>query len=240
MSRHCDDPNCAAYWRDQIDQITAEHNPELWAKLEAAAKGALDLSERIEVATARTALAASQEMVARLRGALAAVQIEIQGHDCRGAATIRGIVDAALATPTPSPGGEPGQGAQRDGDGIRALIEAAREVKRVRDSQVAYTRQLQQLASEARATGKSQSHRIPTAPRVHDYGDCIAALLEALEKCERKGTSTVPAPPAPKPAPIPTGMEPGYEISWDGERWETWPLDRMPGPAECRYVRKKG
>ena len=31
-----------------------------------------------------------------------------------------------------------------------------------------------------------------------------------------------------------------YEISWDGETWQDWPMDhRMPGPAECRYVRKK-
>lgn len=68
------------------------------------------------------------------------------------------------------------------------LVEAAREVRRVRDAQVAYTRELQRLAAEARKTGKSQSHRIP--PRVHDYGDCIAALLTALEGYERAITST--------------------------------------------------
>lgn len=79
-----------------------------------------------------------------------------------------------------------------DRNGISALIEAARGVKAVRDRQTAYTRQLQQLAAEARRTGKSQSHRIPTAPAVHDYGDCIAALLAALEKVERSGAAKLP------------------------------------------------
>lgn len=68
---------------------------------------------------------------------------------------------------------------------VDELVAAAREVKAVHDAQTAYTRELQALAAEARRTGKSQSHRIQIQPRVHDYGNAIASLLEALERLER-------------------------------------------------------
>lgn len=64
------------------------------------------------------------------------------------------------------------------------LVAAAREIRRVRLAQAEYTRQLQQLAAEARATGQSQAHRIP--PRVYDYGNAVDTLLAALDKYERQ------------------------------------------------------
>ncbi len=67
---------------------------------------------------------------------------------------------------------------------LMELVDAAREVKRVKDLQVAYTRELQELAAEARRTGKSQSHRIQ--PRVHDYGNGVDMLILALERYERR------------------------------------------------------
>lgn len=68
------------------------------------------------------------------------------------------------------------------------LVDAAREIRRVRDAQNQYTRQLQELATETRRTGESQAHRIP--PRVYDYGDAVASLLEALESYERAALRT--------------------------------------------------
>jgi hypothetical protein len=67
---------------------------------------------------------------------------------------------------------------------LGALVEAAREVRRVNEAQREYTRQLQAIAAEARKTGESQSHRIP--PKVYDYGAAVAALLDALEKYEAR------------------------------------------------------
>jgi len=67
---------------------------------------------------------------------------------------------------------------------LDAMIEAAREIRRVHEAQAAYTRELQALAAEARRTGKSQSHRI--GPRVHDYGNGIERLLIALAAYERR------------------------------------------------------
>ena len=72
--------------------------------------------------------------------------------------------------------------ARRD-KAMAKLVEAAREIRRVRQAQVAYTRELQALAAEARRTGKSQTHRI--GPRVHDYGNGVELLLLALEDLER-------------------------------------------------------
>jgi hypothetical protein len=66
---------------------------------------------------------------------------------------------------------------------VDKLVEAAREIRRVREAQAAYTRELQELASEARRTGVSLSHRI--GPRVHDYGDGVEMLLLALADYER-------------------------------------------------------
>jgi hypothetical protein len=67
---------------------------------------------------------------------------------------------------------------------VLELVEAAREIRRVREAQIKYTADLQALAAEARRTGKSQSHRVE--PRVHDYGNGVEALLEALAKYERR------------------------------------------------------
>ena len=66
---------------------------------------------------------------------------------------------------------------------LAELLDAAREIRRVREAQAAYVRGLQELAAEARRTGKSQSHRIQ--PRVHDYGNGVELLLLALGKYER-------------------------------------------------------
>ena len=41
-----------AYWRDQVEQVTAEQRPELWARLEKLAEDALTMSERIARARA--------------------------------------------------------------------------------------------------------------------------------------------------------------------------------------------
>lgn len=68
-------------------------------------------------------------------------------------------------------------------DAVYDLVKAAREIRRVREAQSAYVRELQELAAEARRTGKSQSHRIQ--PRVHDYGNGVEMLMLALEKYEK-------------------------------------------------------
>jgi hypothetical protein len=87
-------------------------------------------------------------------------------------------------------------------DPVALLVEAAREIGRVREAQAKYTRDLQGLASEARRTGKSQSHRIP--PRVYDYGNGVDALIDALEKYERRAS-------LPRPAPVP--VRPAREVA---------------------------
>lgn len=69
---------------------------------------------------------------------------------------------------------------------IADLVAAAREIKRVNDAQREYTAKLQALAAEARRTGKSQTHKLKGLSLiVHDYGNGVAMLLEALAKFER-------------------------------------------------------
>jgi hypothetical protein len=74
--------------------------------------------------------------------------------------------------------------ASRGIPGLLALVEAAREIRRVHDVQAKYVRELQEIAADARRLGQSQSHRI--GPRVHDYGNGVDALLAALAKYERR------------------------------------------------------
>lgn len=67
---------------------------------------------------------------------------------------------------------------------IDELIAAARDIKRVYDSQREYTEKLQALAAEALRTGQNLSHRIP-APIVHDYSTPIERLVRALGKIDK-------------------------------------------------------
>ena len=68
-------------------------------------------------------------------------------------------------------------------DTVKALVVAAKEIKRVRDAQAEYTKKLCNLAAEAKRTGKNLSHRIPD-PVVHDYGTAIERLINALAGME--------------------------------------------------------
>lgn len=64
------------------------------------------------------------------------------------------------------------------------LTDACDKLRVSVDKRHEYTQKIQELASEARRTGKSQSHRIPS-PTVHDVGDRVDEILEALKEIKR-------------------------------------------------------
>jgi hypothetical protein len=61
---------------------------------------------------------------------------------------------------------------------LRRIEAAAQGIREMDRKQREYTRHLQDLAAEARRTGQSQTHRIQ--PRVHDFGNVVADLIDAL------------------------------------------------------------
>jgi len=63
---------------------------------------------------------------------------------------------------------------------VEKLIAAAREIEQRYNKLQSRTKFLQDLASEARRTGRSMSHRLDEAPQVVDFGGPIADLVKAL------------------------------------------------------------
>jgi hypothetical protein len=62
-----------------------------------------------------------------------------------------------------------------------ALWNAAKEIERLFNLDKERTVRMQELASEARRTGKSKTHKLKNlAPTVIDYGDAVMELIEAL------------------------------------------------------------
>ena len=70
-------------------------------------------------------------------------------------------------------------------DSLLEIARAAEEIKVQNDKQRAHTIRLQELADEARRTGKSLTHKIP--PVAFDYGDSIGHLLAALADAKKRG-----------------------------------------------------
>lgn len=78
--------------------------------------------------------------------------------------------------------------ATRREEAFSDLIAAARSIRLVNACERAHVVEMQKLAAEARATGKNLSHRIQ--PMAFDYGDPVAALLDALERWEKNADRT--------------------------------------------------
>jgi hypothetical protein len=66
--------------------------------------------------------------------------------------------------------------------GIQSLIEAAQQIADLRAKSKDKTQQMADLATEARITGKSQSHRLSELPPVVDFGGAIDHLCDALKR----------------------------------------------------------
>lgn len=64
---------------------------------------------------------------------------------------------------------------------MERLVSAAYEIRRLRDVQREKTKLLQELARDARRTGRDQSHRIPMTTVVN-FEDAINALCNALPR----------------------------------------------------------
>jgi hypothetical protein len=67
---------------------------------------------------------------------------------------------------------------------ILKLIEAARKLDSVCEKREQRTKQLLELAAEARRTGEPQSHRLKELPEVIDIGDEVAEIRAVVRRIQ--------------------------------------------------------
>lgn len=65
---------------------------------------------------------------------------------------------------------------------ITKLIEAARNLDKVCEQRDKRTKQLLDIAAEARRTGEPQSHRLKELPEVFDIGNEVAEIRRAVKR----------------------------------------------------------
>lgn len=65
---------------------------------------------------------------------------------------------------------------------IEKLIEAARKLDAVCEKREQRTKQILELAAEARRTGEPQTHRLKELPEVMDIGNEVAEIREAVRR----------------------------------------------------------
>lgn len=64
------------------------------------------------------------------------------------------------------------------------VITVAKKIRAARDERRERARKMQELAAEARRTGKNLSHRVDNTPHVWDLGDLVDELCDALDRLE--------------------------------------------------------
>jgi soluble cytochrome b562 len=69
---------------------------------------------------------------------------------------------------------------------LTKLIEAAKEIENRYHKLEERTKFMRDLAIKAKRTGKSLTHKMPSAPEVVDFEDPIRDLIDALHEKDRK------------------------------------------------------